>query len=81
MVDEAGAEFLAWLEHNDWSELEPGEPVIYKGGLIAAHGLWVVHARVDDERYTLRHPDNEWERLNADRSDVTPVDKGEEAQC
>lgn len=72
-MEEAGANFLAWLEHTDWSELAPGDPVQYQGAMLNAHGLWVVHSRVDDDRYTLRHPQNEWERLNADRTDLTPV--------
>lgn len=78
-MTEAGANFLAWLEHNDWSELEPGERVAYAGALLNAHGLWVVHSRIDDDRYTLKHPDREWERLNADRTDLTPIDTGENA--
>lgn len=77
-MDEAGADFLAYLEHTDWSELEPGQEVAYARGLLAAHGLWIVHARVDDDRYTLKHPDKEWERLNADRLELTPVQTGYE---
>ncbi len=76
-MNEAGADFLAWLEHRDWSELELGEGVVYKGAMLSAHGLWVVHARIDDDRYTLRHPDHEFMRLNADRLELQPVDMGE----
>lgn len=72
-VDDEGTDLLDWLEHRDWAELEPGARVTYTGGLLAAHGLWVVHERVADDRYTIKHPDNEWERLNADRVDLTPV--------
>lgn len=51
-------------------ELEPGTIVEYTGSLLAAHGLWVVRARVSDGRYTLADIVNEWERLNADRADI-----------
>lgn len=72
-INDEGADLLAWLEQRDWAELEPGTRVAYAGGLLAAHGLWVVAEQVDEDRYTLKHPDNEWQRLNADRSELTPV--------
>ncbi len=68
------------MDSIDWEALErdfkpyvPGTLVRYTGAMLNAHGLWVVHSEVGDERYTLRHPDNEWDRLNADREDITPV--------
>jgi hypothetical protein len=53
--------------------LEPGTIVEYKGSMLAAHGLWVVRVQLDEERYTLAHSLNEWERLNADRIDIEPI--------
>lgn len=53
--------------------LEPGTIVEYKGSILKAHGLWVVRVQVADDRYTLAHPLNEWERLNADRIDIEPI--------
>lgn len=68
-------DYLKWLE-TEWNDqqLEPGTPVEYRGAMLNAHGLWVVHSQIDDTRYTLRSPDNEWARLNANRSDLTPVE-------
>lgn len=69
------------MDSIDWDALEkefraykPGTQVDYQGSIIAARGIWVVRAEIGDERYTLQHPTNEWERLNADREDLTPVD-------
>lgn len=59
-----------------WKPLEPGTVVEYSGPMLAAHGLWVVRVQVGDDRYTLAHPLNEWERLNAHLSDLKAVDRG-----
>jgi hypothetical protein len=70
-------DYLRWLEA-EWNDntLEPETPVEYRGAMLNAHGLWVVHAQIDDTRYTLRSPDNEHVRLNADRRDLTPLPQG-----
>lgn len=65
-------EFFARLER-EFTPLEPGTIVEYKGSLVKAHGLWVVRVQVGDDRYTLAHPLNEWQRLNADRIDIEPL--------
>lgn len=73
-----GGTYLAWLEHTDWSELEPGEMVLYLGSIDACHGLtYVVVEQIDVDRYKLKSTQYEWERLNADRMDLTPMDTGE----
>lgn len=54
-------------------ELPPDTTVLYEGALIACHGLWIVHAHIDDTRVLLRSPTNEWQRLNANKSDLTVV--------
>lgn len=54
-------------------ELPPGTPVLYEGAWEACRGLWIVHAHIDDARVVLAHPDNEWQRLNAYKSDLTVV--------
>lgn len=56
-------------------EIEPGTPVLYGGTIEKAHGLWIVSSRIGDDRYTLMSTHNEWERLNADRADITRVEK------
>lgn len=68
-------EWLRELERALTVELTPGDQVMYEGGFLNAHGVWVVHARLDNTYYTLRHPENSWERLNADRTDLTPVEE------
>jgi len=55
-------------------ELPPGTVVEYHGPMVEAHGLWVVRVQVADARYTLAHPVHEWQRLNADRDDLTRTD-------
>lgn len=62
-----------FLTRTHWRELEPGERVMYRGSIVKAHGVWVVHAELGDDRYTLSHPLHTWERLNADRIDVEPI--------
>jgi len=54
-------------------ELPPGTPVLYEGSWEKCRGLWVVSHHIDDARVVLRSPDNEWQRLNAYKSDLTVV--------
>lgn len=80
MTDDTGADFLAWLEHTDWSELEPGELVIYNGTIEMCQGLtYEVDVQLSDTRYRIRSTENKWGTLNADRTDLTPIDTGSEA--
>ena len=63
-MEREDANYLAWLEDRDWSELEAGQRVVYKGR------VWTVHSSLGDDRYTLRSVRNRWERTNADRIDI-----------
>lgn len=67
------SDFLEWLEGQHWFILKPGTLVEYRGSISACHGLWVASAQVSDDRYTLGHPINAWERLNADRDALDVV--------
>ncbi len=69
-------DFWANLE-KEFRAYEPGTRVMYRGATLNAHGIWIVHSEVGDERYTLRCPQHTWERLNADREDLTPVEDEE----
>lgn len=77
MLSDEQINYLAWLEDRDWSELEPGECVIYSGRLHDASYGWVVHEKLPDDRYTLRSTLWTNVRLNADRRELTPVQSGE----
>lgn len=77
MLNDNEIDFLAWVDYNYYSELEPGDEVKYEGGFLKLRGVWIVHERIDDDRYTLKLPSNEYARLNADRRDLVPVDQGE----
>jgi hypothetical protein len=65
--------FGLWAAELNVQPLHPGEVVIYEGSIQKAHGLWVVHSQTGDDRYVLVDLVNEWERLNASRTDVRPV--------
>lgn len=73
MLNDEGTIYLAWLEDRHWAELEEGDCVIYSGRLHEASYGWVVHEKLADGRYTLRSVLWTNVRLNADRSELTPV--------
>ena len=71
-------DYLDWLENQNWSILKPGDIVEYRGGLVKAHGLWVVDSQTDDDAYTLKPQVGLSNvRLNAHRSALTPIKEGE----
>lgn len=72
-MEEAGADYLAFLEYMDWSELAPGTLVVYTGRLMSEYGIWVVKTQIDDTYYELEKPEGCWERMNADRIYLTPL--------
>lgn len=55
-------------------EMPPGTKVLYQGRIEKCHGVWVVSSHIDDTRVTLASVTNEWERLNASKSDLTVVE-------
>lgn len=57
--------FLAWTEDRDWSELDAGQRVVHQGR------IWIVVRALGDDRYTLKSVRNFFERVNADRVDIT----------
>lgn len=50
--------------------LQPGTFVWYGGSIEKAHGVWMIHSQISDDRYTLASTTNTWERLNADRDSL-----------
>ncbi len=69
------ADFFRQLERElGFDELPPGTVVEYTGPMVGCHGLWVVRVQIGDERYTLAHPLNEWQRLNASREHIVRAD-------
>lgn len=68
--------YLKWLEAQNWAELEPNTLVVYRGTILTAQGkTYRVVNQVDDDRYTIADPNNEWSRLNANRRDLTPIEQ------
>lgn len=75
MTDQEFWDVLSGGMGKDLSPLQPEELVLYRGTIEkATTELWVVHQQIDNDRYTLRHRTNEWERLNASRDEIERVE-------